>query len=363
MAGRAQAGYKRSWKNLLLNKRYQLRFTLFMVGMAAVLMAVLGIWVMKEANEATTVAMARVRGEACPKVPEVIEVPTGAMEETVPMNIDDAMPAPAEPVDPTAPAAAKPAPSAVDPAHVATNNAQNDLLGVKALWCTGDAECTPETAAPLQIKVKDCDEYVKAKLADANAVDVLRKASIPVVKCDGGGEPYSVAEADPERRATVQLEESSMTITPTLPNDFADRIVSHHTCEMRQAGKLDHLEAGRRRILYVLIITGLALMMGLAVYGIKMTHKVAGPLFKVSLYLAKMRDGRYDKVWNLRKGDQLVDFYEHFKHAHAGVVQMEKDDIERVKALIAAAEAAGASDHESTKELRTLLARKEKSIE
>ena len=54
-------------------------------------------------------------------------------------------------------------------------------------------------------------------------------------------------------------------------------------------------------------------MLGLAVYGIKMTHKVAGPLFKVSLYLAKMRDGRFDKVYNLRKGDQLVDFYEHFK--------------------------------------------------
>jgi hypothetical protein len=369
MAARAQTNYKRSWKNLLLNKRYQLRFTLFMVGMAAVLMSVLGVWVMKEANEATTVAMARVRGEACPKVPEVIEVPTGMSDEpAVPMNIEegsaaDPMPLPDEEPPAPAPAPAKPAKSAVDPAHVAMNNGQNDLLAVKAVWCSGDAECKPETAMPLQIKVKDCDEYVKAKFEDATAVDVLRKASIAVVKCDGGGEPYSVADAEPQRRATVQLEESSMTITPTLPNDFADRIVSHHTCEMRQAGSIDHLEAGRRRILYVLIVTGLALMIGLAVYGIKMTHKVAGPLFKVSLYLAKMRDGRYDKVWNLRKGDQLVDFYEHFKVAHAGVVHMEKDDIERIKALIASAEEAGAGDHESIKELRTLLARKEKSIE
>ena len=100
------------------------------------------------------------------------------------------------------------------------------------------------------------------------------------------------------------------------------------------------------RILWVLIGTGLLLMFGLAIYGIKMTHKVAGPLFKVSLYLAKMRDGRFDKVYNLRKGDQLVDFYEHFKTAHAGVVQLEKDDIERSRRLIAAAEAAGAGDHD-----------------
>jgi hypothetical protein len=105
------------------------------------------------------------------------------------------------------------------------------------------------------------------------------------------------------------------------------------------------------------------LMLGLGLYGIKMTHKVAGPLFKVSLYFAKMRDGRLDKVYNLRKGDQLVDFYEHFKHAHAGIVTMEKDDIERIKATIKAAEDAGLGDHASITELRTLLARKEKSLE
>ncbi|HEY5950359.1 MAG TPA: hypothetical protein VIV40_32935 [Kofleriaceae bacterium] len=386
----AKHQYKRSWKNLLLNKRYQLRFTLFMVGVSAVLMSVLGIWVMKEANEATTVAMARVRGEACPKVPEVIEVPGTNDEAPVPMNIEEppAAPAPEAPAaePPAAPKAAgdkpnkadkadkadkpveklpprepKPEPSKVDPAHVSANNGQADLIAVQALWCS-DAECKPETAAPLLIKAKKCDDYVKDKLTNADAVDALRKASIPIVKCDGG-EPYSVADAEPERRATVQLEETSMTITPTLPTDFADRIVAHHTCEMRQAGSIDALEQGRMRILSVLIGTGLLLMLGLALYGIKMTHKVAGPLFKVSLYFAKMRDGRLDKVYNLRKGDQLVDFYEHFKLAHAGVIHMEKDDIERIRATIAAAEAAGLSDHASVAELRALLARKEKSLE
>src|SRR5690606_20060707 len=155
----------------------------------------------------------------------------------------------------------------------------------------------------------------------------------------------------------------SMMLTPTLPTDFADRIVSHHTCEIRQAGALAALEHGRRRILWVLLGTGLILVLGLAIYGIKMTHRVAGPLFKVSLYLAKMRDGRLDKVYNLRKGDQLVDFYEHFKHAHAGIVNMEREDIERIEATIEAAEAAGLGDHESVAELRALLARKEKAFE
>jgi hypothetical protein len=390
MAG-AKPQYKRSWKNLLLNKRYQLRFTLFMVAVSAILMSGLGYWVMKEADEATSVSKARFAGEElrCPQVPEVIELPGMTNEAPVPMNIDegsaaepdrapspatdkapapaaDKAPAPAAdkaPVPPEEPKHpdAKPELSKVDPAHVATNNAQSDLITVKALWCT-DAECKPEAAAPLLIKVKNCDAYVKAKLASADPVDALRKVSIPVVKCEGGGEPYSVAEADPERRATVQLEETSMTIMPTLPTDYADRIVEHHLCKMRQQGSIAALERGRVRIMWFLVGTGLLLMLGLGLYGIKMTHRVAGPLFKVSLYFAKMRDGRLDKVYNLRKGDQLVDFYEHFKSAHSGVVNMEKQDIEQLKATIAAAEAAGVGN-ESLAELRTLLARKEKSLE
>src|SRR5688572_10854041 len=170
-AAKPKPGYKRSWKNLLLNKRYQLRFTFFMVGISAVLMIGLGIWVMKEANEATTVAMARVRGEACPKVPEIVEVPAGVEEPAAPMTIEDAPAVDKPPVDdPTAPAPAKEAPrvepSKVDPKHVAANNAQTDLLQVQALWCS-DAECKPEAATPLQVKVKKCDDYVKAKMENA----------------------------------------------------------------------------------------------------------------------------------------------------------------------------------------------------
>jgi len=45
MGGPRNKTYKRSWRNLLLNKQYQLSFTLLMVGLAALLMAGLGWWV------------------------------------------------------------------------------------------------------------------------------------------------------------------------------------------------------------------------------------------------------------------------------------------------------------------------------
>jgi hypothetical protein len=284
--------YKRSWKNLLINKRYQLRFTLFMVGLSTLLICGLGVWVMRVANETTAVSMASVRGTPCPRIPTLSEV---------------AIDPPAEPAAPT---------RAEEP------------------------DLTPPPAAPAS----------EAEAADASA--------------DTGAD--AAADDDGSRKVTVQIDESSMQlmpVAPKVPEDFATRVVAHWTCELRLDAKIEQLERGRMTILWVLIGTGLVLVVGLALYGLKMTHRVAGPLFKVSLYLAKMRDGRFDKVWNLRKGDQLVEFYEHFRMAHAGIVQMEKDDIARIKAVIAAAEAAGAGDLPTVQELRDLLVRKEKSIE
>jgi hypothetical protein len=287
----------------------------------------------------------------------------------VPMKLDGAAPsdgdvgsaAAAEPA-PIAPAPA-PTPSAVDPRQVAKHNAMKDVITVANIWCVQGVPCVPARTEPLVIKAPHCDAWVKDKLADPAAVAALRAALIPIVKCDGG-QTFSVADAPmPEHHVSVQIDESSMTLTPTVPANYADMIVDHWKCELGQSGALDQLERGRLRILWVLIATGLVLIMGLAVYGIKMTHKVAGPLFKVSLYFAKMRDGRLDKVWNLRKGDQLVEFYDHFRAAHAGVVKAEREDIDHIKAVIAAAETAGAGDHESVKELRTLLERKEKALE
>jgi hypothetical protein len=336
-----------------------------MVGLSAVLMAGLGVWVMKEANDATTVAKNSIVGDACPKIPVLTGAP--ADDDAVPMKLDsdgdDVV---------SAPPSARPTlvPSTVDPRDVARHNASDTVIAVENAWCL-DATCKAESTAPLEIRVAKCDAYVKKKLADPTAVATLRKAMIPVVKCEGG-QSFTIADAPidaPQHHVKVQLDESSMTMTPepvhaaSVPADYTDRVVAHWACTMRNAGRIDDLEAGRLRILWVLVATGLVLVLGLAVYGIKMTHRVAGPLFKVSLYLAKMKDGRYDKVWNLRKGDQLVSFYEHFKGGHAGVVTLEKSDIEQIKAVIVAAKDAGAGDHDAVKELEALVARKEKALE
>lgn len=306
MAG--DRGYKRSWKNLLINKRYQLRFTLFMVGLSTLLMTGLGIWIMVVANETTKVSITSERGKKCPKVP-VIQAP---YEEEQPPPPSMKLPAPEAPTAPTADGARK----------------------------------KPKIDVTL-------DEME------------LPKPIVVVPPVPGGSNMFTATADNTACRATA----------PRCGRDlmcFSDRcvvpgfgllVVEHWKCELDIASNVKRLELGRFRILLTLIGAGLLLVIGLAIYGIKMTHRVAGPLFKVQLYLAKMRDGRFDKVYNLRKGDQLVDFYDHFKQAHAGVVALEKSDIAQLKKTIAAAEGAGAGDHPSIVALRTMLERKEKSVE
>jgi hypothetical protein len=276
-----------------------------MVGLSTVLMVGLGIWVMKVANEATEVSKISVRGTPCPRIPEIVDRADDA--PLPPMNLD----APATPSTDAPPSGPSPSPSP-----------------------SADGSAAPVEPA-------------------------------------GSAAPKEPAKADePDRpRSKVQLDPSEITIMQpaakprVVPPDLGQKVLAHWTCELRLGARLDVLEHGRLRILWVMIATGLLLVLGLAAYGIKMTHKVAGPLFKVGLYLGKMRQGRFDKVYNLRKGDQLVEFYDHFKLAHAGVVKMQEDDIERLKTVIAAADAAGAGEDPAVGQLRELLARKEKSVE
>src|SRR6185369_16545327 len=97
-------GYKRSWKNLLINKRYQLRFTLFMVGLSALLMVGLGAWVMWVADETTAVSITSLRGDACPKLPAVTA-----------SSAEDELPAPSMKLDEPDGAGAAPDPGSAAP--------------------------------------------------------------------------------------------------------------------------------------------------------------------------------------------------------------------------------------------------------
>jgi hypothetical protein len=272
MGGPKNRGYKRSWKNLLLNKSYQLRFTLFMVGLSAVLMGLLGWWVLDVASTATVTALNNIRGAECrnplAEVEPVIETPPGerreVMVETSAMQF----------VDPATPSA----------------NPSNDETAVVVPPRTGPSAQEKELA--------------------------LR---------------------------------------------------SYERCVEEQRGRQQSLHDRERLILWVLIGVGGLLVLGLFGFGIKMTHRVAGPLYKVQLYFKKLRDGKYDKVYNLRKGDQLVEFYELFKSAHDGLRGMQEQGVDEFRRMIEAAEKADLASKSpeiaaALEEMRAILKKKEESL-
>jgi hypothetical protein len=153
----------------------------------------------------------------------------------------------------------------------------------------------------------------------------------------------------------------------TVARPSGPEVASFDRCEAAVQGKVTKLEDRQRLIFRVLIAAGVLLTIGLLFYGIKMTHRVAGPLHKVMLYMDKLRSGFYDVVYNIRKGDQLVEFYAHFKAAHGGMRGLQEADVARLRSLIAAADEArlGARSPavaEALEELRGMLERKEKSL-
>jgi methyl-accepting chemotaxis protein len=95
----------------------------------------------------------------------------------------------------------------------------------------------------------------------------------------------------------------------------------------------------RQQFMIESLVGGLALMVVLiGLLGIYFTHKVAGPVFKMKRLLKQVGDGHLHVDARLRKGDELVDFFETFTQMVQGLRQMEMKQLEDVEAAFKALE-------------------------
>jgi hypothetical protein len=76
------------------------------------------------------------------------------------------------------------------------------------------------------------------------------------------------------------------------------------------------MAADDRNDVFTMIGVGFGLVVILTGYLLIMTHKVAGPIFKISMYFDRMADGRLGTVTALRKGDMLQEFFQSFRDMH-----------------------------------------------
>ncbi len=83
---------------------------------------------------------------------------------------------------------------------------------------------------------------------------------------------------------------------------------------------------------------GVAIAVVLAVFSIIFTHRVAGPLFKISRHHEDITRDNLKEMWDLRKGDQLQEFWAIFKEMHTALRKRQKADIEVLdRAMVALA--------------------------
>ncbi|MBX3126874.1 MAG: HAMP domain-containing protein [Polyangiaceae bacterium] len=88
-----------------------------------------------------------------------------------------------------------------------------------------------------------------------------------------------------------------------------------------------------------LVLTLLVLGVGFA--GIMVTHKVAGPIFKMKRQIRELGDGSLRVPGRLRKGDELVEFFEAFEKTVQQLRDREEGQVKLVEETIAALESAG----------------------
>lgn len=129
-----------------------------------------------------------------------------------------------------------------------------------------------------------------------------------------------------------QMRETSMTVEVkalgAMSVDSAE--IQHLRQEMKAQDNLRLLALVGFGVLFALV---------LAMYGIVLTHKIAGPLHKITGYMSDIADGDLKEIWNLRKGDQLQEFFREFRIMHSALRDREQQDLAALDRVIEAAEA------------------------
>jgi hypothetical protein len=122
-----------------------------------------------------------------------------------------------------------------------------------------------------------------------------------------------------------------------------------------------------RWVLWGIVGFGVVLVISISAVGILITHKVAGPLFKISSFFARVRDNRLGAIPSkLRKGDELQEFYESFRDMHQALREKVQEDVRVLAEAVGTLESTTASAPATQKaldDLRQLRRHKEESLE
>jgi nitrogen fixation/metabolism regulation signal transduction histidine kinase len=104
------------------------------------------------------------------------------------------------------------------------------------------------------------------------------------------------------------------------------------------------LETQQRTLMIILAAGLLAFVVAIGLGGIVVTHKIAGPIFKMKRLLREVGDGKLVVQSRLRKGDEMHDLFEVFATMVDRLRARQEDKIKILDAAIEQATAAGVDE-------------------
>jgi nitrogen fixation/metabolism regulation signal transduction histidine kinase len=136
---------------------------------------------------------------------------------------------------------------------------------------------------------------------------------------------------------------------PELSRAFSDEDERRATSLRAEQARLENeaqrllaeaeLLAHKQQTLMTVLVAGLSLLvLFIGVLGILITHKVAGPIYKMKRQLREVGEGVLRRPSKLRKGDELVHFFEAFEDMIDRLRQRQKYEVAQVDDVIASLE-------------------------
>jgi methyl-accepting chemotaxis protein len=121
------------------------------------------------------------------------------------------------------------------------------------------------------------------------------------------------------------------------------------------------LESQQHAVGTALVVILALLVIGVGLAGIVVTHKVAGPIHKMKMQLRELADGNYRVPFPLRKGDELVDFFEEFRRMVRKLRKRQEQEIQLLDRAILNLQ--DKTNDEELTELRNLRSQMQNSLE
>jgi hypothetical protein len=121
-----------------------------------------------------------------------------------------------------------------------------------------------------------------------------------------------------------------------------ERLKSQQALLEKQASDLKHQSSAIRdqqRTMLITLTTALTLLCVLIGFaGILVTHRVAGPIFKMKRQIREVGEGHLRIPNKLRKGDELVDFFEAFETMVINLRSRQQSEIDKLEQAISSLE-------------------------